>query len=167
MIVLHVFWYELFSFLSAHAGENQKIGSLSTKRSCARTATGREPFFLVFCFDTTSFMLPSILPWKINVKTERKQKYKTFNWLIEQKQTSANFHWLSKRWYNNVISPWKFLESDRYFALTPFEMQYCDWGIELFTANIRSFLGGNKEKLCFNLAKHWSVKLIGNTFSRS
>ena len=34
---------------------------------------------------------------KINVKTERKQKYKTFNGRIEQKQTSANFHWLSER----------------------------------------------------------------------
>ena len=29
-----------------------------------------------------------------------------------------------------------------------------------------SFLGGNKKKLCFNLAKHWSVKQIVNTFSR-
>ena len=29
---------------------------------------------------------------KINVKTERKQKCKTLNCLIEQKQTSANFH---------------------------------------------------------------------------
>ena len=37
----------------------------------------------------------------------------------------------------------------------------------LFTAHIRSFLGGNKEKLCFNLAKHWYVKQIANTFSRS
>ena len=30
-------------------------------------------------------------------KTERKEKIKTFNWLIEQKQTSANFHWISER----------------------------------------------------------------------
>ena len=37
-----------------------------------------------------------IWPWKINVKTERKQKCKTLNSLIEQKQTSANFHWLSE-----------------------------------------------------------------------
>ena len=34
---------------------------------------------------------------KINLKTERKQKCKTFNWLIEQKQTSANFHRFSDR----------------------------------------------------------------------
>ena len=39
--------------------------------------------------------------------------------------------------------------------------------MELFTAYIRSFLGGNKEKLCFNLAKDWSVKQIANTFSTS
>ena len=33
---------------------------------------------------------------------------------------------------------------------------------------IRSFLSENKEKLCFtSLAKHWSVKQIANTFSRS
>ena len=37
----------------------------------------------------------------------------------------------------------------------------------MFTAHIRSFLGGNKEKLCFNLAKHWFVKQIANTFSRT
>ena len=65
---------------------------------------------------------------------------------------------------NNVISSWNFQES---FALTSFEMQKCDWAVEFFTALIRSFLGGNKEKLCFNLAKHWSVKQIANTFSRS
>ena len=46
-------------------------------------------------------------------------------------------------------------------------MQQCDWAIELFTAPIRSFLGGNKEKLCFNVVRHWSVKQIANTFSRS
>ena len=34
----------------------------------------------------------------------------------------------------------------------------------MFTAHIRSFLGGNKEKLCNNLAKNWSVKQIANTF---
>ena len=33
---------------------------------------------------------------------------------------------------------------------------------DLFTAHIRSFLGGNKE-VCFNLAKYWSVKQIANT----
>ena len=38
-----------------------------------------------------------IWPWKIKVKAERKQKCKTFNWFIEQKQTSANFHWLGER----------------------------------------------------------------------
>ena len=53
------------------------------------------------------------------------------------------------------------------FALTSFEKQECDWAIELFTPHIRSFLGGNKEKLCFNLAKHWSVEQTANTFSRS
>ena len=65
---------------------------------------------------------------------------------------------------NNVISPWNFLES---FTLTSFEMQLCDWAVELFTAHIWSFLVRNKERLCFNLAKHWSMKQIANTFSRS
>ena len=65
---------------------------------------------------------------------------------------------------NNVISQWNFLEG---FTLTSFEMQLCDWAIELFTAHIRSLLGGDKEKLCFNLAKHWFVKQIANTLSRS
>ena len=37
----------------------------------------------------------------------------------------------------------------------------------MFTSHIRSFFGGKKEKLCFNFAKHWSVKQIANTFSRS
>ena len=63
---------------------------------------------------------------------------------------------------NNVISPRNFLESDRHFTLMSFESV-----IKLFTAHIRSFLGRNKEKLCFNLAKHWSVKQLVHTFSRS
>ena len=32
----------------------------------------------------------------MTLKTKRKQKCQAFNWLIEQKQTSANFHWLSE-----------------------------------------------------------------------
>ena len=32
-------------------------------------------------------------------KKERKQKCKIFNWLIKQKQTSTNFHWLGERGY--------------------------------------------------------------------
>ena len=67
---------------------------------------------------------------------------------------SANFHWLSERGWNNVISPWNFLESDRNFTLTSFDL--CNRTV-----------CGNKEKLWFNLAKHWSVKQTANTFSRS
>ena len=37
----------------------------------------------------------------------------------------------------------------------------------LLPISIRSFLGKNEEKVCFNLAKHWSVKQIADTFSRS
>ena len=71
---------------------------------------------------------------------------------------------LANAYANNVISPWNFLES---FGLMLFKMQYCDWAIELFTAQMRCFFGWNKEKLCFHLAKHWSVKQTVNTFSRS
>ena len=33
----------------------------------------------------------------MTLKNRRKQKCKAFNWLIEEKQASANFHWLSER----------------------------------------------------------------------
>ena len=103
------------------------------------------------------------------MKTERKQKCRTHDLigLSNKNKGTQIFIGLASADANNLISPWNFLESDRRFGLTSFEMQQCDWAIELFTAPIRSFLGGNKEKLCFNVVKHWSVKQIANTFSRS
>lgn len=38
-----------------------------------------------------------IEPLSYDLENKHKQKCKTFNWLIEQKQTSVNFHWLSER----------------------------------------------------------------------
>ena len=59
------------------------------------------------------------------------------------------------------------MDSDRHFLSMSFDLGSNVIGqSNLFIANIRSFLGRNKEKLCFNLAKHWSVKQIGNPFSR-
>ena len=87
-------------------------------------------------------------------------KESDFRMTLKNKRQNRPYRTISKRAQifiglanvdaNNVISPWNFLESYRHFALTPFEMQYCDWVIDLFTALVRSFLGGNKEKLCFN-----------------
>ena len=39
-----------------------------------------------------------------DLETELNKKSKTFNWLIEQKQTSANFHWLSELGWKTTLS---------------------------------------------------------------
>ena len=105
----------------------------------------------------------------MTLKSKRKNRAYTkmqhlFNWLMEQKQTSVNFHWLSEGRCKQLHLSMKFLKR---FALTSFEMQLCDWEIEMFTVHIRSFLYGNEKKFCFNLAKHWPVKQIADNFSRS
>ena len=53
----------------------------------------------------------------------------------------------------NIISPCKFLES---LSLRHLKCSY--WAIELLTAPMSTFLGGNKEKLCFNFTKCWPVE---------
>ena len=78
-----------------------------------------------------------------------------------QKLTSINFHWLSER---RRKQPHLSMESDLKGHLKCINVI---GHFKLFTAHITSFFGGNKEKLCFNLAEGWSVKQIVNTFSRS
>ena len=70
---------------------------------------------------------------KKSVKTERKQKCKHLFGLSNKNKRVRIFLGLANADANNVISPWNFLESDRHFALTSFEIQECDWAIQLFT----------------------------------
>ena len=84
-------------------------------------------------------------------------------WLVCRTDTSACGFLLVKRtlgWKN--FMPEKFLEINRYFALT--SLQH-DWPlIEQCLLYIRVFSGRKTKSPCFDLFIHWLIKQVKNTY---
>ena len=118
---------------------------------------------------TTSNGAIFVWPRNENARTKQKQQTNGKIWLVYRTDTNARGFWLVERtlgWKN--FTPQKFLEINRYFALT----SYC--GVisqSKMPFHVRVFFGGKTKRPCFDLFIHWLMKQIRNTyrnhFSRS
>ena len=106
-----------------------------------------------------------VWPWNENGWRKKKQQTNENRGisLVYRTDTNPRGYWLVKRtlgWKN--FMPEKFLEINRYFALT--SLQH-DWPlIEQCLLYIRVFSGRKTKSPCFDLFIHWLIKQVKNTY---
>ena len=97
----------------------------------------------------------------------KRTEIERFNWFIERIQPRVAFGWLSERVKKSHARE---LSRNQPILRFDFILQH-DWPIEQCLLHIRAFFSGKRKKPCFDLAIHWLIKQITNTyrnhFSRS
>ena len=118
------------------------------------------------CLFTLLPLLPCCLVAIVALLPKRTE-IERFNWFIERIQPRVAFGWLSERVKKRHARE---LSRNQPILRFDFILQH-DWPIEQCLLHIRAFFGGKRKRPCFDLAIHWLIKQITNTyrnhFSRS